>query len=214
MVELIKYPRTFHFPWSPGATSDDKIRQDNLNIYEGQRVIVTEKMDGENTTLYHNGYHHARSRDSKTHPSRRYVSEAARLFTSPVFQGLRCCGENLYSKHSILYMNLQAYFLVFSVWRDNFCFSWDDTLEVLEMAGLCHVPVLYDGLWDLNKVKSCMTGISQAGGFQEGYVVRLAREFYIEEFELAVGKYVRTNHVTTDQHWMHQQMHPNGLNHA
>jgi hypothetical protein len=82
------------------------------------------------------------------------------------------------------------------------------------MAGLCHVPVLYDGLWDLNKVKSCMTAVSQAGGLQEGYVVRLAREFHIEEFELAVGKYVRTNHVTTDQHWMHQQVYPNGLNNA
>ena len=23
-MERIKYPRTFHIPWSPGATSDDK----------------------------------------------------------------------------------------------------------------------------------------------------------------------------------------------
>jgi len=36
-----KYPRTFHLPWSEGATSDDKTL-DNVDHFEGKRVIITE----------------------------------------------------------------------------------------------------------------------------------------------------------------------------
>lgn len=35
-------------------------------------VVITEKMDGENTTLYRDGLH-ARSLDSRHHPSRNWV---------------------------------------------------------------------------------------------------------------------------------------------
>jgi len=211
---LIKYPRTFHFPWSPGATNDDRIRQDDLSIYAGERVIVTEKMDGENTTLYPDGYFHARSLDSGYHPSRRYMKTAAKCFESDIFQGLRCCGENLYAQHSIPYTSLEDYFLAFSVWKGHTCLSWDNTSDILEMAGLCRVPVLYDGLWDPDKVKTWMTGESACGGLQEGYVVRLARSFHLSEFHLAVGKYVRINHVTTSRHWMNKPLLANGLRHA
>ena len=64
----VKYPRTAHLPWSPGATADD-IYQGKLSSFEGKYVVVTEKMDGENTTLYRD-YMHARSVDSRFHPSR------------------------------------------------------------------------------------------------------------------------------------------------
>lgn len=66
-----KYPRTAHLPWSPGATSDD-IYQGNLSPFAGKQVVVTEKMDGENTTLYRD-FVHARSIDSRFHPSRTWV---------------------------------------------------------------------------------------------------------------------------------------------
>ena len=53
----IKYPRTPHLPWSLGATNDD-VKQRDLSHFVGKQVVVTEKMDGENTTLY-NDYIHA-----------------------------------------------------------------------------------------------------------------------------------------------------------
>lgn len=43
----VKYGRTFHLPWSPGAHDDDKTLNDASQFY-GKRVIVTKKMDGEN----------------------------------------------------------------------------------------------------------------------------------------------------------------------
>ena len=65
------YPRTPHLPWSPGATSDD-VRVGDLSGLTGRDVVVTEKLDGENTTLYRDGLH-ARSLDSGHHPSRAWV---------------------------------------------------------------------------------------------------------------------------------------------
>lgn len=62
------YPRTPHLPWSPGAASDD-VRLADLAGLTGCEVVVTEKLDGENTTLYADGLH-ARSLDSAHHPSR------------------------------------------------------------------------------------------------------------------------------------------------
>ena len=67
----IKYPRTYHLPWSQGKASDDKVL-DNVSYFHGKRVIVTRKMDGENTSIYGDGLH-ARSIDGRNHPSRDWV---------------------------------------------------------------------------------------------------------------------------------------------
>lgn len=46
-----KYPRTYHLPWSLGKTDDDKTLK-TTEIFKNKKVVVTLKMDGENTTLY------------------------------------------------------------------------------------------------------------------------------------------------------------------
>jgi len=71
MNQYIKYPRTPHLPWSPGA-SDDDITQRSVSLFDGVDVVVTEKMDGENTSLY-SDHSHARSLDSKHHSSRDWL---------------------------------------------------------------------------------------------------------------------------------------------
>lgn len=63
-MEKIKYPRTYHLPFSEGFTSDDKVLE-NDDIFHNKEVVVTVKMDGENTTIYPTGEYHARSLDSK-----------------------------------------------------------------------------------------------------------------------------------------------------
>jgi len=51
-----KYPRTYHLPWSPGATSDDKrLFEGWFDNYKGKEVIITEKIDGSNSCLMNNG---------------------------------------------------------------------------------------------------------------------------------------------------------------
>jgi hypothetical protein len=41
-----------------------------------------------------------------------------------------------------------------------------------------------------------------AGRESEGYVVRVKRSFPVEQFEYHVGKWVRSGHVQTDEHWL------------
>ena len=38
-MEVLKYPRTYHFPFSPGTTSDDRIKHDWQSILASELVI-------------------------------------------------------------------------------------------------------------------------------------------------------------------------------
>lgn len=201
----IKYPRTIHLPNSPGATSDDKILKDT-SCFEGKTVVITEKMDGENTTLY-NDYFHARSLDGRDHPSRSWLKQFHATFKYKIDDGYRVCGENLYAKHSIGYDNLKSYFYCFSVWDDtNHCLSWDETKDYCKYLGIEHVPVLYEGIYDEQFLKNIKISENM-----EGYVVRSSDGFPYSEFRSNVAKWVRPNHVQTEQHWMHSEVVPNGL---
>ena len=123
-----KYPRTPHLPWSPGASSDD-VWIDTFALFEGSEVVITEKMDGENTTLYAD-HIHARSLDSRHHPSRSWVKGLHQSIAHLIPAGWRICGENLYARHSVGYEALPSYFMVFSIWDEhNHCLGWEQTVE-------------------------------------------------------------------------------------
>lgn len=202
----IKYPRTRHLPWSPGFTPDDLVA-DSVDCFEGKDVVVTEKMDGENTTIYQDGLH-ARSLSSSRHPSRSWVAQLQAQIGHEIPSGWRICGENLYAQHSLAYTNLKGYFYVFSIWNEhNTCLSWDDTQEWAELLGLPVVPQIYRGPWDEKLVKSIQIDEVE----QEGYVVRSTEAFHYNEFHANLAKWVRKNHVQTEDHWMQKAVVPNKL---
>lgn len=196
-----KYPRTLHLPWSEGITSDDKVLT-TLEAFEGQRVVITEKMDGENTTLYNDGIH-ARSIDGLSHPSRDWVKSFWASIKHNIPAGYRICGENLYAKHSLGYTDLPSYFMGFSMWKDDVCLSWSETMVWFALLEITPVPLLYAGVFDLNSMPVINPEI------QEGYVLRLSSSF--TDFQTSVAKYVRANHVQTEEHWMTQAVEPNKL---
>lgn len=205
-----KYPRTPHLPWSPGVDSDD-LRLLRDSMFEDREVVVTEKMDGECTTMYP-GYIHARSIDSRHHPSRDWVKALHGSIAHHIPKGWRLCGENMYAQHSIVYSNLESYFYLFSVWDDcNICLSWDDVTEWAEFLGMATPEVVYRGLWDAKAVQTAALPLTLGSSSHEGYVVRVAGCFAYQEFHQHVAKWVRANHVQTDIHWMHKQVVPNGL---
>ena len=209
-MENFKYPKTTHLPWSEGLQNDDRLIE-SLDNFIGKEIVVSEKLDGENTGMTRIKCH-ARSLDSKHHPSRTYVKQLHATISSGIPEGWKLFGENVYAKHSIHYSGLKSYFYLFNIWsNDNYCLSWDETIEWAEILGLHTVPVLYRGIWDESKIKSCYTGKSNLGGEQEGYVVRLASRFNKEEFSVSVAKVVRKNHVQTDKFWMMQPVTPNEL---
>lgn len=214
-MKRFKYPRTYHLPWSPGTTSDDRILKD-VSHFVGKKVVVTDKIDGENTSFYKD-HIHARSIDSGHHPSRNFVKKIHSEIQHEIPDGFRICGENVYAKHSIFYNNLNSYFYVFSIYNEkNTCLSWDETKEISFLLNLKTVPVLYEGIWDEDKIKSLYTGVSVLGGEQEGYVVRVAESFPYDEQDKGLNsfftaKYVREKHVQTSAHWMNEKVVPNLL---
>ncbi len=208
-VHYVKYPRTQHVPWSEGMNEDDRLL-DNMNEYKGKRVIVTEKMDGENTSMY-TDYYHARSIDGRSHPSRAWAKQFWSQICGDIPTEWRVCGENLYAQHSIAYSNLTTYFMGFSIWNEkNVCLSWDETQTWFNLLGITSVPVLYDGVYDEVAIKKLYD--PKNWGSTEGYVIRVADEIAYGDFRKKVAKFVRQGHVQTNKHWMHgQAIIKNGL---
>jgi len=201
-----KYPRTPHLPWSPGADDDDVILE-VVAAFAGLDVVVTEKMDGENTTMYRD-HIHARSIDSRHHPSRNWVKSLHGNIAHQIPHGWRLCGENVYARHSVAYRGLESYFFLFSVWTDeNECLGWDETVEWAALLGLVTPHEFYRGVWDAEIVES----IELDTDVVEGFVVRTDGGFGYELFQDHIAKWVRKDHVQTDQHWMHAAIVPNLL---
>jgi len=209
-MDLHKYPKTPHLPWSPGISRDDKVLKDT-NHFIGKHVLVTVKMDGENTTMYPN-YIHARSIDSRDHLSRHWVKNTHRDISHLIPKGWRICGENLYAKHSIYYPDLPSYFLVFSVWNDqNHCLHYRDMLNFCFDLDLEVVLQIYHGIWDEKTPDLLKNRFELLLPEEEGYVVSLYNGFSYKDFDKSVAKYVRKNHVQTDNHWMYKPLTKNGL---
>ena len=204
---LYKYPRTPHLPFSEGMTSDDKVLT-NTNHFENKIIVVTEKMDGENTTIYKD-YYHARSLDSKHKEYHSWLINFMNTFQYLIPQDYHICGEYLYATHSIFYNNLKTYFEVFSIWDKNKCLSWEETKEFCKKNNLELVPELYIGIYDEKLIKKLANDVVSKGG--EGIVIRLYDTFLYEDFQNSIAKFVRKNHVQTDKHWSLQQISKNEL---
>lgn len=205
---MIKYPRTPHLSWSPGATNDDRILHD-LTGFFGRRVVASKKMDGENTTMYKDGVH-ARSIDSRGGIDRDWVKQFWAGFAHNIPDGWRICGENLWARHSIAYKNLPSYFMGFSIWDEqNICLSWKDTIMYFDLLGISPVEVIYEGPWDNHIITQLHRQLDLEK--DEGFVVRLADSFHYDDFGVSVAKYVREGHVQTSTHWRQQELIPNSL---
>lgn len=208
---LIKYPRTYHLPQS-NPSSDDKIIEDIGFLEELDHVVVTEKYDGENTTMYRDNIH-SRSLDRARHPSRDWVMSFRASIAYKIPKGIRICGENMYAEHSIRYENLPSYFLGFSAWNsENMCLPWDETTDLFQEIGITPVEVLYRGPYRGVPFEELIARTTT--GTFEGFVVRVISSIHISDFRLFCGKYVRPNHVQTDEHWLSKPVVPNGLSNS
>jgi predicted kinase len=202
------YPRTPHLPWSPGAGADD-VRAEGVGGLRGREVVVTEKLDGENTTLYRDGLH-ARSLDSAHHPSRTWVKALQGRIGPRIPAGWRVCGENVHARHSLAYDDLDSWFYGFSVWDGaGRCLDWDGTVRFLRRLGVPVPRVLWRGRYDERALRALTARWDTARC--EGYVVRAVEGFDGGRFAERVAKWVRPGHVQTGTHWMHAAVVPNGL---
>ncbi len=202
-----KYGRTYHLPISPGATSDDKIMR-SVQRLQIDDIVITEKMDGENTTIHATGCH-ARSPDSRYHPSRDWLKAFAAGVSPMLSDDERIIGENLYARHSVAYEALPSFFLGFSWIIGDVVQSWDNTRERFAELGITAVPTLHRGPYRPNLFEDLAQGLTQET--QEGFVVRIADAFAEQEMPNCVGKYVREGHVQSEIHWMKAELAPNKM---
>jgi hypothetical protein len=208
-----KYPRTYHFDWSLSLINDDR-RIPSYDGLIGQRVVVTEKFDGENTSCYRDASH-ARSMDSRHHGSRDWVKSFHGAFAHKIPDQWRVIIENCYATHSIKYRHelgnaLPNFAIGLSIWNDqNVCLSWDETLMWFEEFGIVPARVIYDGVWDEELFRKIAK--EQDPEKVEGYVVRVADEIEYDRWFMPAGKYVRAKHVNTTQHWMTAEIVPNEM---
>jgi hypothetical protein len=106
-----KYNRTYHVTWSAGATNDDKIA-DSVQSLINIPIVITEKMDGSNTSLERNGCFVRTHSGSPTHISFDGLKALHATIKFKIPDNIQIFGEWCYAKHSIEYSELPGYFFV------------------------------------------------------------------------------------------------------
>jgi RNA ligase len=201
---MSKYGRTYHFPFSEGRSSDDKIQKNWQPLFE-QPIVITEKLDGENTCIKTDGVFGRSHEVVNTHPwagNMWAIWERIRYDVGD----LEIFGENLYGLHSIEYERLPTHFFVFGIRQQDEWLAWEEVVFWAELFELYTVPVLEWGYFkpaDAQPfIEKRMPLGSVFGGDCEGFVFRNAERFGSDVFAQNIIKYVRKNHVQTDQHWV------------
>lgn len=202
-----KYPSTGHWPWSPTVHKDDRYVP-NPECFVGREVVISEKLDGGNTCLWR-GDVYARSTGQiatqgwfamvKKHHAWKTANEPEDVFVY---------GEDLYGIHSIEYAPIREdeTYRIFNVRRGDMWLSWDDICAHAQSLNILTVPLLYRGTFNsIDEITKFfereIQKPSELGGAREGFVMRAADMFWDADWTGNAAKYVRKDHVQTDQHW-------------
>lgn len=204
-----KYPSTGHWPWSETVHRDDTYHNDP-EFFLGKQLVLSEKLDGGNTCLY-NGDVYARSTTQpatqgwfamvKKHHAYKTVNDTRYAYY----------GEDLYGVHSIEYDPIEEdktwrLFAVRDLVDDRFV-SWDEVEKHALQLNVPTVPTAGSGLVFFSTdeitqwLQVAMKHGSEIGTTIEGWVIRTVDGFDANQFHKNVAKYVRKNHVQTDEHW-------------
>jgi hypothetical protein len=206
-------------PWSKGATNDDKIAT-SMDKLIGVPIVLTEKMDGSNTSIESRGCFARTHAGAPTHASFDQLKALHAEIGYTIPPNMQFFGEWCYAKHSIVYESLPGYFLLFGIReldsKEPFWYDWAEVEGYAEYYELSTVPVLFKGPVNSEKelkelVESFMNQPSACGGIREGVVARVQREFKDDEFSTCIMKCVRANHVQTSDHWKDQEIIKNKL---
>lgn len=203
-----KYPSTPHWINSPTVHRNDSYTN-HPEQFLNKRIVITEKLDGGNTCLF-NGQVYARSVIQPSNDGWMAMVKKHHAWKSnyPYVKDMAFYGEDIYGIHSIEYNAVKESetFYLFAIRKDDFFLNWK---EVRDHTDFPVIPEVFDGIFFETKhltnfLKREITKPSALGGPREGFVIRNFKEFYHSDFDRNVCKYVRKNHVQTDQHWRKQ----------
>lgn len=210
-----KYGRTYHYPFSPGTTSDDRVNHNYWDdVSKIEMLVHTEKLDGENTCISKLGVF-ARSHAAPTrHPWAGYLKEKW-SFLKHDLGDVEIFGENLYAIHSIEYSNLEDHFFVFGIREGDRWYSWEETkfyAALMDFPTVPEIEIIKPNTEESfkesvlskvenNSVLNSKDVYTEEACSMEGLVSRNINEYKVEDFKQNVFKYVRKNHVKTGEHW-------------
>jgi hypothetical protein len=157
MAELFKYPRTPHLEGSRLQPGDEDLEGESLELWQGRKVVIEEKLDGANCALSFDEdgqlWLQSRGHFLSGGPRERQFD----LFKSWAHQHRRdlwevlghryqVFGEWLYAKHTMSYDQLPDYFLEFDCWDRELGQFLDTPSRRTLLPNFVHsVPVLYSG---------------------------------------------------------------------
>ena len=195
-----------YWRYSPGQSRDGEIIADPMR-FVGRPVVVTEKLDG-NNTLLHRGDVYARSVSAPATAKwfamvRKH--HAWKVTETDVF----LYGEEIYGVHSIAYDPVpeDETFYAFALrFGDGSFGSFRTMVKYAQESSIPVVPVLFEGTFrTVHQIRDFVSRAHQEpsalGGAREGVVMRLAEGFPAADFKHSVCKSVRAGHVQSDEHW-------------
>lgn len=215
MIAPPKYPRTWHWPTSPGVQNDDKVHR-FPQCFIGREVTITEKADG-GCTILNQG--EAWSRASGAPATEGWFAmvrkwHSWKTFNLPSTDAIY--GEDLYGRHAILYsIPENETFRPFHYLENGIFLHPDDMISKVTSLGMKPVHECFRGIF--NSEKELTSWLSEniktkdsLGSDREGFVIRICNSFDFFDFSNNVCKYVRANHVQSDAHWRYNWQ-PNKL---
>lgn len=217
---------------SPNGTAASRTERDDTGFEDIDHFIdmplaVMIKMDGSNAMLVRDYDEPVRARNGKHADHESFDMLKHEYWERDVFDAIpehiQVFGENMYAKHSIHYgcpfdgcngcedraASVQDVFLVFGAYdtRYDLWLSWPEVFNLsreigFEMAPTVRTDVSFESIQDLKSLQTMADDLIESG--HEGIIVRSFYPFHYGQFDRLLGKYVRPNHVTTDDHWMHR----------
>ena len=157
MNESRKYCRSLHAQISLGTTSDDRFMPNGyIQAFANMdKLILTEKLDGQNNCFNKHGVFARSHTAPTTHPWDKPMRERWELIKNDLGD-LEIFGENMYGVHSIAYKNLESYFYVFGVRDGDMWLSWEEVKFYAAMLDFPTVPEI--------PIKMELSGINAIGG--------------------------------------------------
>jgi hypothetical protein len=211
-------------------TGRDDTGLDSVESFLDIPLVATIKMDGSNAMLVADETEPVRARNGRDANHESFDHLKQEYWNRNVYENLpehlQVFGENMYACHSIHYgcdgchdernqrPPVSDVFLVFGVYdtRYDLWLSWPETERVADEIGFPTAPVIKRSQTDLpafederrfvESMKELAESVVDDG--HEGIIVRSKYPFHYGQFETKLGKYVRPNHVQTDEHWSHQ----------
>jgi len=216
-VGIYKFPRTPHLINLGAATADDVFEDISALARPGQRVVITEKVDGANM-----GFWLSAEREIRIQNRSHYVSPA----THEQFKKLGLWvdthrhelmrvlgrdahfpsryilfGEWLAGTHSIPYARLPDRFMAFDLY-DRSTDSWVDRAGLAALLGdttMQMVPVLWEGA--LPSETDLKSMVQLRSKFWDGRIEGIYVKFEKDGQVVSRGKVVRSDFIAGNEHW-------------